>query len=674
MTPTADSHPGDPTQRVLDALPVFAVLCDFDGRIRHANPASLRVGGLALDDVVGRPLAAAPWWSDDEAAAARLRDALQTVAGPATGDGSPPLRVTVRGPDGAFTLDLTLREVAAAAIVVTGMAAGEPPAPRSEARESTLLQSLALESAQLGSWEVDPSRETVRFDARAAELFALEPFRDHPLADGFALLHPDDAPAVHAALNAAMDPQQRADYDVVYRIVAGGQGEARGRVRSVRALGRAEFGVADAVGTEGVIRFVGVLMDDTDKHARENALRAAKQAAELANAAKTEFLQNMSHEIRTPMAAILGYADILARHLADPDNLELVETIRQNGRHLLEIINDILDLAKIESGVSEINRRPFPPEDVVEEVVSMMAVRAAEKGIDLRAVFTGMIPETLDSDPVRLRQILINLVGNAIKFTDEGAVTITVDADADPTMLGFAVTDSGVGISKDDQKRIFAPFTQADAAHDRSHGGTGLGLTISRRLTDLLGGELAVSSSPGQGSRFCVSLPIRDPDAIGRREVTLHAARDETQGAPSPQAEDRVLEGRRILVVDDRREMRNLVQYLLEEHGATVVTAANGRKALDAYGPHDAAADGPDGNTGFDAVIMDMQMPVMDGYAATRALRERGVKVPVIAVTANALQGEHRQCLEAGCSAYVTKPLDGGALVRLIVDELVAGE
>jgi len=665
----------DPADRVLDALPVFAVRCGPGGHVRHANAAALRMGGLTHDDVAGRSLADAPWWSGDPDGAARLRDALQTEAGADSQDGRPPIAVTLHGPDTTHPLHLSVRAVsadgtAAGSVIVTGLPPGGSPGPHRERRKPSLLQSLALESAQMGTWGVDPVRQTVRFDARSAELFGLAPSRDHPLDDGFARVHPDDSPAVRAALNAALDPQQRAEYDVVYRIVdVDSKGEPP-RFRSVRALGRADFGPPDAHGVKAVTRFVGVLLDDTEKHAHEDALRAAKRAAESANDAKTEFLQNMSHEIRTPMAAILGYADILARHQDDADNLELVETIRRNGRHLLDIINDILDLAKIESGVSEINCRPFPPEDVVEEVVSMMGVRAAEKGITLRAVFTGMIPETLDSDPVRLRQILINLVGNAIKFTDEGAVTITVDADADPTLLGFAVTDSGVGISPDDQKRIFAPFTQAETAHDRSHGGTGLGLTISRRLTDLLGGELAVSSSPGQGSRFCVSLPIRNPDAIGRRKVTLHAARDEAGGPSSPQVEEHVLESRRILVVDDRREMRNLVQYLLEEHGATVVTAGNGQKALDAYGTHYAAGDGTAGNTGFDAVIMDMQMPVMDGYAATRALRERGIDVPIIAVTANALQGEHPLCLAAGCSAYVTKPLDGGALVRLILDEL----
>ena len=625
------------------------------------------MGGLSLDDVVGRPLADTAWWAGDRSGAARLRDAL------GADEDQPPLRVTARGPEGSQVLDLTLRVFSADggpadAILVTGLVASEV-SPRSlSEREPTMLQSLALESAQLGTWELDLPGRTVRFDARAAELFGLESFRNHPLEEVFDRMHPDDRPAIRSAVDAALDPHRRADYDVGYRLVADAKG---GTSRSVRALARAEFGVAGDDGAPGeAIRFVGVLMDYTDRHAREEALRAAKLVAESANAAKTDFLANTSHEIRTPMAAILGYADILARHVDDPDNLELVETIRRNGRHLLEIINDILDLAKIESGVHGIQYRPFPPESVVEEVVSMMSVRAAEKDITLQASFTGLIPETLDSDRVRLRQILINLVGNAIKFTDEGTVDIAVDAESDPTRLGFAVTDSGVGISTEDQERIFAPFTQADTAHDRSHGGTGLGLTISRRITELLGGELTVSSSPGQGSRFCVSLPIENPDSIGRREITLHTARDSVEGTQHPPLDEHVLEGRRILVVDDRREMRNLVQYLLEEHGAKVITASNGRKALDAYGTHHTKDDETAGNTGFDAVIMDMQMPVMDGYAATRALRERGITVPIIAVTANALQGEHLECLKAGCNAYATKPLDGAVLVRLIRDEL----
>ncbi|QDG54713.1 response regulator [Persicimonas caeni] len=390
------------------------------------------------------------------------------------------------------------------------------------------------------------------------------------------------------------------------------------------------------------------------------ALERAKQEADAANRSKSEFLANMSHEIRTPMTAILGYADVLLSHLDDPDNRHCVETIKRNGNFLLEIINDILDLSKIEAGKLEIDTTRAAPDELVAEVSSLMHVRAQEKQIPLVVEYDGDLPETIETDPTRLRQVLVNLVGNAIKFTDDGHVVLKVDfIDEAQSQIRFRVIDTGIGISETHQRRLFEPFAQADTSVTREFGGTGLGLTICRRLVERLGGRLEVDSTLGEGSTFTVIMPTGSLENVAmvtpRKGITM----PEPQSArPLPKLECRVL------VVDDRHEIRFLARYFIERAGGVVRTCANGKEAITCVAQAEKA-----GNP-FDAVVMDMQMPVMDGYEASRRLRQEGYEGTIVALTANAMRGDRKKCLEAGCNGYVRKPIDGPCLVELLAEHI----
>ncbi|HUG89992.1 MAG TPA: PAS domain S-box protein [Planctomycetaceae bacterium] len=403
--------------------------------------------------------------------------------------------------------------------------------------------------------------------------------------------------------------------------------------------------------------FTGLVRDVTERKRAERELIEARHAAEAASHSKSEFLANMSHEIRTPMTAILGYADVLAEHVRDPDDLECVETIKRNGRHLLEIINDILDLSKIEAGRLDVERQPCSPGQIVADVRSLMEVRAQEKGIPLVVEYECEIPETILSDPTRLRQILINLVSNAIKFTETGGVRLVVRylACEDGDVMQFDVIDTGIGMSREQQERLFQPFTQADTSVTRRFGGTGLGLTISRRLAHMLGGEITVHSEPGRGSAFRLTVDVGTLPGVRllrpQPGITLSEA-----GAPAAPLR---LTGR-ILVVDDRRDIRYLAQHFLEDAGADVATAENGAVGIEAV--ERAEREGRP----FDAVVMDMQMPVLDGYAATGQLRSRGYPGPIIALTAAAMPGDREKCLNAGCDDYSSKPIDGRRLVEIL--------
>jgi signal transduction histidine kinase/CheY-like chemotaxis protein len=380
----------------------------------------------------------------------------------------------------------------------------------------------------------------------------------------------------------------------------------------------------------------------------------AQREADSANQSKSEFVANMSHEIRTPMTAILGYADVLAAHLLDEDDLHCVETIRRNGRFLLEIINDILDLSKIEAGRLEMNFERIRVDALVSDILAMMRLRSVEKGLTLDAEFAGRIPETIESDPRRLRQILINLIGNAIKFTDRGSVRLRVGFDPDQSQVSFEVTDTGIGISEELQARLFRPFTQADASVTRHYEGTGLGLAITRRLAEMLGGQVSVESRLQQGSTFLATVSSGSLEGVALVEPRL--VEETATVAPGvPQ-----LVGCRVLVVDDRSEIRFLAKQFIEKTGAAVEVAIDGDDALCTIDRSEHRREP------FDIVLLDMQMPVKDGYTTARELRARGFNKPIIAVTAHAMQGDRQRCLEVGCNDYTPKPLEQRRLLELV--------
>jgi len=403
------------------------------------------------------------------------------------------------------------------------------------------------------------------------------------------------------------------------------------------------------VAPDGRVRgYFSLKQDITESQKASLALAEAKRIAEAANLAKSDFLANMSHEIRTPMSAILGYADLLFGQLDDPDNLACLEAIRRNGQHLIELLNDILDLSKIEAGMLEAELLRFAPDKLLREVVEDARLRANERGLSLELSVDGPLPQSIESDPTRLRQILLNLLSNAIKFTEQGSVRVRSRLRPETCLLEICVTDTGIGIPEEIAQQLFEPFMQADTSITRRYGGTGLGLTITRRLVQLLGGEIGVQNEPQGGATFVFTVATGPLDSVPLTTVDL-----ESQHYTADKVS---VQGARVLVVDDRRDMRYLLQTFLEEAGVHVATAANGRDAL-----HKAQEQ-----TNLDAIVLDMQMPEMDGFAAAKHLRELGYRGKLIALTASAMTSDRERCIAAGCDEYMSKPVDRARLLELI--------
>lgn len=415
--------------------------------------------------------------------------------------------------------------------------------------------------------------------------------------------------------------------------------------------------VFNADGT--VASWFGTCTDIQDQKEAQATLSAAIAAAEAASLAKTAFLANMSHEIRTPLGAIMGFTQLLKTARLTAEEKSHLDVILRNGQILTRVIDDILDISKIEAGKLDILTSPFSPAEMVEEVVALFADRAREKGVRLDVTIAPSVPAVMKSDPHRLRQILVNLIGNAVKFTAQG--TITVSARAKPDDLGdvllvIRVKDTGMGIDPADAALLFQPFKQAEGGANRKFGGTGLGLTISKKLAQAMGGDVRlVDSGLGRGCEFEIRIRGGRQDAAAAGTGAPARARPAAE-RPAPRER---LRGVRILGVDDSPDNRTLLKIFLQRECAEYDEADGGEEALRKLRDAD-----------YDVVLMDIQMPGLDGYETVRILRDEGFAKPIIALTAHAMNEERRRTLASGFSDHVTKPIDANELVGAILKQL----
>jgi len=444
----------------------------------------------------------------------------------------------------------------------------------------------------------------------------------------------------------------------------------------------------DRVEVWGNAYLLAVVRDVTDRKRSERELKdyastlevvnqrlqEVHAAAEVATRSKSEFLANVSHEIRTPLTAISGYAELILTEgdltRAPRHRVEAVNTILRNTRYLLELIDDILDLSKIEAGRLEVEHTTCRPVQLVAEVERLMQLRAEQRGLPLVVEYDGPVPETIQTDPTRLRQVLVNLLSNALKFTEQGEVRLVtrlLDQEGAHPRLQFEVIDTGIGMSPEQVERIFAPFQQADASTTRRFGGTGLGLTICKRLVQMLGGTIEVETAPGRGSTFRVAIATGSLEEVRLVEHPVAQCEWLAETQDTAQAAAALPTGCRVLLAEDAPDNQRLIAFLLQKAGAEVALAADGASAVEM------ALDAQRRGHTFDVVLMDMQMPVLDGYQASQRLREQGYEGPILALTANAMAGQREACLQAGCDEFMAKPVQRAVLIRTVAEYSARG-
>jgi PAS domain S-box-containing protein len=614
------------------------------GVIEYVNPAFEQMTGYGQDDVVGKTPSVVKSGRHRSEFYARLWQTILT--GQTFRDD-----MTNRKKDGSlFYVDVTITPLkdadgAVTHFVTTWKDITQAKLDEEELRRSRERFALAVRGSRDGIWDWDILNNAIYYSPRWKSMLGHE---DDEIAGRYeewaSRLHPDDAERAIQTLQAYIRGESD-EYELEHRLR-----HKDGSYRWIQARGvalRDEYGMP--------YRMAGSHRDVTDRKQAEEETQRARQAAEDANQAKSEFLANVSHEIRTPLNGILGLTELtLGTHLntAQRDYLQMV---RSSTHILLAVINDLLDFSKIEAGRLDLDPLPFALRPALAEVLKPLTVRACDKGIVLVYDVESSVPNRLIGDWVRLRQVLVTLIGNAIKFTERGKVVVSVKkqkADLAPggCLLHWEVSDTGIGVPAEKQNAIFDPFVQVDGSTSRKYGGTGLGLAICRRLVALMGGRLWLESVVGQGSTFHVEVPLL---------LDAHASSAEAERAATANAEPDNLRSLRILVAEDNPINQALMVSLLGKQGHTVTLAVNGKQAVETVSREP-----------FDAILMDVQMPEMDGLEATMRIRadEAGStrRLPIIALTAHAMKGDRDRCLAVGMDAYLSKPIDHKELAKAL--------
>jgi PAS domain S-box-containing protein len=490
---------------------------------------------------------------------------------------------------------------------------------------------LALEGAELGTWDMDLKKNVYSGDERCRRLFGVPKTGTLSAARTLEAIHPDDRERVLKSAMWARDPSSDGRYKAEYRTVW-----PDGSVHWVYARGQAFFAGEGA--ERRPVRFTGTVMEITERKRAEEALLSAKEDAEAANRAKSEFLANMSHELRTPMTVIMGAVQHLLLSSPGPGQREFLEMADRSSHCLLAIIDDLLDISRIEAKKLRISEHPFDLRHCIRDAAEIFIGPAGEKGLRLDWEVDPRTPVQVLGDAQRVEQVLVNLIGNAVKFTERGEVKVRVEASKED--LAFSVSDTGIGIPADKMDQLFEPFTQVDTSRTRRFGGTGLGLAICRELVAMMGGVIRVASKEGKGSTFSFTLPLKA------------APSEEIQQGENPRP-------LRVLLAEDDPMVRDLVKLMLSRLNVEVTVAENGRKAVDCWR-----------EDGADLILMDLQMPEMDGIEAVRRIRElegnRQKRTLIFAMTAHARREDREECMAAGMDGFLTKPLRMAELHSLV--------
>ena len=574
----------------------------------------------------------------------------------------------------------------------------------SQASDQQDRLAVAMEAAGHGVWRWNLLDGSAWYSDTFKKLLGFKGDEFPDRFDSFAThIHSDDVGRVHHAVAMHLDGKSVLDLEFKVRTKEGTWRWMRARGGTIQVDGQTNVmtgtltewplsAARDRLAATTSDQLVAALQDQSkssrelekaraDLVAQNQALQVARSSAEAATLSKSMFLANMSHEIRTPMTSILGFIDLLSEEQVDPvDRAFAASAIQRNGAHLLTIINDILDLSKIEAGGMGVESIPCAPLNIIQDVVESTQLLALERGLGLFVELKSPVPHIIETDPTRLRQILSNLIGNAIKFTEHGGVKVVVDvtqdepeprvdqdiSDTPPAAirLRVQVLDTGIGIDDAQRNKLFHPFTQADISTTRRFGGTGLGLTISRRLSRMLGGDITSSSEVGLGSVFTVEVGIGNAsmnDMISVLPKQPHK-NAESKLKITDFTNNQTLPGTQItvLLAEDGEDNQRLIVHHLSRAGMKVIVANNGREAVELAIAAQRQSHAPE------VILMDMQMPIMDGYEATAKLRELGWRGPIVAITAHAMRGDRERCTQAGCDDYVTKPIERDVLIQTV--------